>query len=223
MQQNTDSSTWMIVATVVTAVATVVNSVAVVVLVMVTKRYAKSTARQADAAEAQSKSATAQANSALAQASAATQTVHALRQQMYDQELVSRTVVEASIKTALAYIEFWRQPGPRRSLESSIRSNFLPAQVILVPSDHLQAVECARRLGSRQFALQLGEAFDKLNVATQKVEAIRAVDRNWLRPEDPTNMANEVQAFLDDAREILQRCQTDLYSLPSPGSTEIRL
>jgi hypothetical protein len=197
--------TWVI------AVATAVNAIAVVVLVWITRKYVVSAKRQADAAESQATAATAQASAAQAQASAASATLNALRRQMYDQDVMASMVVESSIKSTLSNIEFWLKPGPRTSLESSIRSQSLPGAVILTPANHGQTLECARRL-SRQLAADLSRVFDELNTATQKIEAMRAVNPDWLKPDDITKGTREVLEILQHAKETLQRCQTDLYT-----------
>jgi len=197
--------TWVI------AVATTVNAIAVVVLVWITRGYVVSAKRQADAAESQAKAATAQAGAAQAQASAASATLSALRQQIYDQNVMASMVVESSIKSALSNIEFWLKPGPRSNLESSIRSQSLPDSVILTPPNHSHTLECARRL-SRQVAADLSRSFDELNTATQKIEGMRSANRDWLKPDDLTKGAKEVLEILEHAKGILQRCQTDLYS-----------
>ena len=197
--------TWVI------AVATAVNAIAVVVLVWITRKYVISAKRQADAAESQAKAAGAQAGAAQAQANAASATLGALRQQIYDENVMARMVVESSIKSALSNIEFWLKPGPRNSLESSIRSQSLPPAVILTPPNHSQTLERARRL-SRQLAADLSLSFDELNTATQKIEAMRAAHPDWLKPDDITKGTRDVLEILQHAKETLQRCQTDLYN-----------
>jgi|SRR5580658_1648496 hypothetical protein len=213
-QSSSQITTWL---TWVIAVATAVNAIAVVVLVWITREYAASTKRQADAAESQAKAAAAQARAAEAQASAASATLRALRKQDYDQRVMANTVVESGVRTAISNIDFWLRPGPRGSLESSIRSGSLPGAVVLVPPNQSQVLEYSRLL-SRQLALDLSRLFDDLNMATQKIETMRSANRDWLKPEDLTKGANEVLEMLRQAKDALQRCQTDLYSRPRQES-----
>lgn len=199
--------------------ATVVNAIAVVILVWVTNSYAKSSQRQAEAAELQAKAseaaataAAAQARAAQAQANAATETLVALRQQMYDQDLVAHNVVELAIKSSLSNIEFWQQQISG-SFALAVQTHGLPTPIILTPSNSVDVVDFAGRL-SPELAARMNAAFDELNVATQRIEGLSRINERGLTYVDLPKEARELGAVLSHAKETLQRCQTDLYTAP---------
>ena len=182
----------------VTAFATVVNAVAVVVLVVVTIWYARSAKRQANASEQQAKAASeqakaaqSQAGAAQAQASTASATLYELRRQLYDQKDMEVALVEGEIKSALTNTEYLLAPGPRSNLESAIRANALPQEVVLAPSNPEAVLECARRV-STALALQLGHVFDELRIAKSEIDGVRSATANWYKPDDVSNEAKKV-------------------------------
>lgn len=195
---------------IITCIATAVNAIAVVYLVRVTTAYAASSQRQAAAAELQAKAATAQANAAQAQAHAATSTLASIREQMYNQSLMARKVVEGTIKSALANIDHWLQIT-KEGFGLAVQTKSLPTTIILTPTNHVQALDSARQI-SPHIADTLREAFDNLNAATQKIEALKGFDMRMQAYFDPAKETREINSLLTRARETMQKCQTDVYT-----------
>jgi len=156
------SSSWLIIAAVVSAGAAVVNAVCVGVLVWITKRYAQSTAAILE----ESRKARAAAES---QASAARQSVEFLRQQFEEQLGLGRSVVQNAIDSAMSGVEYWKQ----RDLKSPPRAPGFPPTDTLIPSNAASAVEHARRISS-ELARLLSSAFDDLRNARYEIERMRA-------------------------------------------------
>jgi hypothetical protein len=187
----------------ITAVATPVNALAVVVLVVITIWYARSANRQAKASEKQ-------AAAAQSQATAAAATLNELRRQFYEQRHMDRALVQGAIDATIANVEHWLVPGPRRSLESAVRSHALPADTALLPLNSSEALECARRTSPELF-LSLSGVFDQLRLATAEIDGLRAADPNWYRSDDFAGEVKKISGRLQGAREALQKLRTDIY------------
>lgn len=209
-------TTWL---AIITCIATAVNAIAVVYLVRVTTAYAASSQRQAAAAELQAKAATAQANAAQAQAHAASSTLASIREQMYNQSLMARKVVEGTIKSALANIDHWQQIT-KEGFGLAVQTKSLPTTIILTPANHSQALDSARQISPR-IADALREAFDSLNAATQKIEALKGFDMRMQAYFDPTKETREINSLLTRARETMQKCQTDVYTVAPDDDVRI--
>jgi predicted histidine transporter YuiF (NhaC family) len=214
-------SAWIVLA------ATVVNAIAVVVLVCVTSSYAKSSHRQAQAAESQAKAseaaaraATAQARAAQAQAAAATDTLITLRQQIYDQDVVAKNVVEVAIRSALNNIEFWQKYLTERFV-LAVQTHAV-ATPVLTPANGAHVVDSAGRL-SRELAMTLNGAFDILNTVSQRIDGLGHTNDKGLTYLDLPQEAKELGVLLSQARDTLQRSQTDLYQIPTKDKFTIQL